>query len=103
MSAVTPLKSAQLRHLRSLAHKLKPVVLLGKHGLSENVLGEIDQALEHHELIKVKLAGVERDEKGELAASICEAGRCHQVQLVGNMLTLYRRASDPGKRRITLP
>lgn len=103
MSAVSSLSSGQLRHLRSLAHKLKPVVLLGKHGLSDNVLSEIDLALEHHELIKVKLAGVERDEKEALAQAICEPCRCHRVQLVGNMLTLFRQAGEPGKRRITLP
>lgn len=78
-------------------------MLLGKHGLSDNVLSEIDQALEHHELIKVKLAGVERDQKEELVTAILGPCRCRQVQLVGNMLTLYRPGSDPAKRRIRLP
>ena len=48
------LSTKQKQHLKGLAHPLKPVVLLGSNGLTEGVLAEIEQALEHHELIKVK-------------------------------------------------
>lgn len=47
------LSTKQKQHLKGLAHPLKPVVLLGSNGLTEGVLAEIEQALEHHELIKV--------------------------------------------------
>lgn len=50
------LSTKQKQHLKGLAHPLKPVVLLGSNGLTEGVLAEIEQALEHHELIKVKIA-----------------------------------------------
>lgn len=54
------LSTKQKQHLKGLAHPLKPVVLLGSNGLTEGVLAEIEQALEHHELIKVKIATEDR-------------------------------------------
>ena len=55
--------STKQKHLKGLAHPLKPVVMLGNNGLTEGVLAEIEQALEHHELIKVKIASEDRDTK----------------------------------------
>ncbi len=57
------LSTKQKQHLKGLAHPLKPVVLLGSNGLTERVLAEIEQALEHHELIKVKIATEDRETK----------------------------------------
>lgn len=57
------LSTKQKQHLKGLAHPLKPVVLLGSNGLTEGVLAEIEQALEHHELIKVKIATEDRETK----------------------------------------
>lgn len=54
------LNNKQKQYLKGLAHSLKPVVLLGQHGLTEGVLAEIDLALNHHELIKVKVASEDR-------------------------------------------
>lgn len=72
------------------AHRLNPVVLLGSAGLTPAVLQEIDRALSAHGLIKVRLAGAERDERSALAATITDALSCGQVQLIGAMLVLYR-------------
>lgn len=57
------LSTKQKQHLKGLAHPLKPVVMLGNNGLTEGVLAEIEQALEHHELIKVKIASEDRRNK----------------------------------------
>ena len=57
------LSTKQKQHLKGLAHPLKPVVMLGNNGLTEGVLAEIDQALTHHELIKVKIATEDRETK----------------------------------------
>ena len=62
------LSTKQKQHLKGLAHPLKPVVLLGSNGLTEGVLAEIEQALEHHELIKVKIATLCSLIKGRIAA-----------------------------------
>ena len=55
------LNNKQKQHLKGLAHPLKPVVMLGNNGLTEGVLAEIELALEHHELIKVKIAAEARE------------------------------------------
>lgn len=64
------LSTKQKQHLKGLAHPLKPVVLLGSNGLTEGVLAEIEQALEHHELIKVKIATEDRETKTLIVEAI---------------------------------
>jgi len=96
------LTGARKKHLRGLAHHLKPVVQIGKNGLTDPVLASVDQALDDHELIKVRLAEPQ-GRKRELAEEIAERSGSVQVGLVGNVVTLYRRQPDPEKRRIELP
>ena len=96
------LTGARRKHLRGLAHHLKAVVQIGKNGLTDPVLASIDQALDDHELIKVRLVDPQ-GRKRELAAEIAERSGSVQVGLVGNVVTLYRRQPDPEKRRIELP
>ena len=64
------LNNKQKQHLKGLAHLLKPVVMLGNNGLTEGVMAEIEQAIEHHELIKIKIAAEERDTKKLIADAI---------------------------------
>ena len=92
------LSTKQKQHLKGLAHPLKPVVLLGSNGLTEGVLAEIEQALEHHELIKVKIATEDRETK-TVEAIVRETGACN-VQVIGKTLVLYRPTKE---RKISLP
>ncbi|OIV47883.1 RNA-binding protein [Sodalis sp. TME1] len=94
------LNNKQKQHLKGLAHSLKPVVMLGNNGLTEGVLAEIEQALEHHELIKVKIAAEERETKTLIADAIVRESGASKVQVIGNILVLYRPAAE---RKITLP
>ncbi|MEN3261455.1 ribosome assembly RNA-binding protein YhbY [Sodalis endosymbiont of Spalangia cameroni] len=94
------LNNKQKQHLKGLAHALKPVVMLGNNGLTEGVLAEIEQALEHHELIKVKIAAEERETKTLIADAIVRESGASKVQVIGNILVLYRPAAE---RKITLP
>ncbi len=64
-----PLTSSQKRYLRGLAHTLKPVIMVGNKGVTPALAAELAIALEHHELIKVKLAGEDRAAR---AAQIAE-------------------------------
>ena len=81
------LSTKQKQHLKGLAHPLKPVVLLGSNGLTEGVLAEIEQALEHHELIKVKIATEDRETKTLIVEAIVrETGACNvQVAQLKNV------------------
>ena len=88
------LTTKQKQYLKGIAHNLKPVVLLGQHGLTEGVLAEIDAALAHHELIKVKVAGEDRETKQLIAQAILRETRAVEVQMMGNMLSLFRQAEE---------
>lgn len=103
MSLPQPLTSAQRRHLRGLAHEARPVAQLGRHGLSEPFLAEVERALAEHELIKVRLRGAERDERAQIAAELGQRLDCEPVGVVGQVAILYRPASEPERRRIRLP
>lgn len=94
------LSGTQKKYLRGLAHHQKPLVQLGKNGLTDAVLQSIDEALDVHELIKVRLAGA--DGKKELAQEIADRTGSSRVGLVGHVVTLYRRQPDPEKRTIEL-
>ena len=94
------LTGKQKHFLRGLAHHRKPVVTIGEAGISANVLAEIDGALKHHELIKVKLRGSERDQRQELIDSICEQASCESVQKIGQIAVFYRASETP---QIKLP
>lgn len=89
------LTEPQKRYLRGLAHKLKPVVMLGNAGLSEGVANELDLSLEHHELIKVRVSAEDRETRDALIQALCESARCELVQRIGHIAILYRAAKKP--------
>lgn len=80
-----------LRYLRSLAHGLKPVVRLGQHGLTDAVSRELDGALEHHELVKVKLSTSEKQARLEQLDALCKSVKAQCIQQIGHTATLFRR------------
>ncbi|MES9869626.1 MAG: ribosome assembly RNA-binding protein YhbY [Sedimenticola sp.] len=96
-----PLSNPQKRHLKGLAHSLKPVVMVGQHGLTEGVFNELEIALEVHELIKVRISAGDRDERDEMLAVLVEKSSAELVQRIGNIAVLYRH--NPKKPKIVLP
>lgn len=84
----------QRRALRAAAHHLHPVVTIAGKGLADTVVKEIDRSLKAHELIKVKLAGIEREDRDALLAEICERLDCAPVQHIGNTLILWREKPE---------
>ncbi|MFY9823775.1 MAG: ribosome assembly RNA-binding protein YhbY [Thermoanaerobaculia bacterium] len=97
-----PLTGAQRKHLRGLAHHVKPVVHVGRNGVTDPVLQEIEEALDSHELIKVKLVDPQGRKK-ELAEDLANRSGGTAVGLVGNVVTLYRQHPDPEKRKVEVP
>ncbi|MBB1439484.1 MAG: RNA-binding protein [Shewanella sp.] len=94
------LTTKQKQHLKGLAHSLKPVVLLGGNGLTEGVLAEIDSALTHHELIKVKIASADRELKNAIVDAIVRETQSTKVQLIGHVLVIFRHSAE---MKIALP
>ncbi len=93
--------AAQKRFLRSKAHHLKPVVMVGQHGLSENVMHEINLALDVHELIKVKLSVGDREEKRKILGEVISNSKAELIQSIGHVAVLFRR--NHKKPKIKLP
>lgn len=82
------------RELRGRGHALKPVVSVGAAGLSPAVLRELDLSLEHHELMKVKIAAADRAARQALIGELCETLGAELVQAVGHIALIYREAAD---------
>ena len=94
------LSNKQKQFLKGLAHSLKPVVQLGANGLTEGVVAEIDNALSHHELIKVKVPTDDKEEKALIMDAIVRETESVKVQVIGHMLVIFRPSED---RKIQLP
>lgn len=97
---VMNLSTKQKQHLKGLAHALKPVVLMGANGLTEAVLAEVEIALDHHELIKVKVASEDRETKLLIIDAIVRETKAEKVQVIGKTLVLYRQSEQ---KKIELP
>lgn len=94
------LNENQKKHLRGLAHKLNPVVMVGQHGLKETIFEEVEIALDAHELIKIKVSVGDREERDAIIQEICTKSNATLVQRVGNIAILFRR--NPKRPRIEL-
>ena len=95
------LTAAQNRFLRGQAHDLKAMLQVGGKGVTDALLAELDGALEHHELIKVRVDAPDRDERDQLIAQLAERSGAALVQRIGHVAVLYRPSRD--KRQIVLP
>ena len=98
-----PLNSKQIRYLRAEAHRrgLKPIVMIGQKGLNKNVTSEIELALKHHELIKVKITGKDKSGKQDCIQKITDKTGCESVQQIGNIAVLFLEKDEDTK--FTLP
>lgn len=96
------LTAAQTRFLRGQAHELRAILQVGGKGVTDPVLAELDSALEHHELVKVRIASDDRDQRQGIIAELAERSGASLVQQIGKVAVLYRPATT-GKRQIVLP
>ena len=96
MLKLTP---AERSALRSEAHALSPVVIIGEAGLTPSVLKEIDVNLNAHGLIKVRVFGDDRDARIEMYETICEKLGAAPIQHIGKLLVLFRPKKEAPKER----
>lgn len=90
----TTFRGKHRRFLRGLGVKLKPVVFVGKASISAPVLAEVDQALDAHELVKVRLLESVEGDRKEVAAELAQRSAAELVQVLGRTVLLYRRNQD---------
>ena len=96
------LTGKQRKWLRGQAHHLDPVVIVGHSGLSGPVLKALDEALDNHELIKIRFSDPTMDRK-QLAAEVGAKLECEVAGMVGRVAIVYRQSRQEEKRRISLP
>lgn len=90
------LSAAERRELKARAQKLEPVVMIGGKGLTDEVVKEVDVALKAHELIKVRAAGLEREQRDDTLKALCERTGAESVHAIGKVFVIYRRRPQPG-------
>jgi RNA-binding protein len=95
------LTGKQRRHLRGLGHDLKPIVHVGKGGLDDGLVAAVAQALEDHELVKIKVGEAAKLDRHEAAEEIAHQTHSEVAQVLGNTVLLYR--AHPDEPVIVLP
>ncbi len=99
-----PLEGFEKKYLRGLAHGLKPVVFIGRQGMTDAVTQAVEEALERHELIKVKFLDFkEKDRKETIRDAIGKATNAQSAGIIGHVAIFYRQHHDPEKQTIILP
>ena len=88
--------------LKAIGHNLNPIVIVAGNGLTENVMMEINRALEDHELIKVKFAVGDRDLKKELIEQMLKAARATLVHSIGHVVLILRESRQPDHKKSNL-
>ena len=96
------LSSSQRSYLRTQAHHLEPVVLIGKHGITDGTIESIDRVLEARELIKIKFREF-KDEKLSLSEKITELTNSQVVGVIGHAVIIFRQNPDSDKKQIHIP
>lgn len=91
------LNEKQKKHLRGIAHDLKPFIQVGNGGVSSGLTAELNQTLEHHELVKVRLRVGDREARNLAIAQMLDRTGSSLVTCIGNTAVLYRRRDkNPG-------
>jgi RNA-binding protein len=93
------LKGSAKKYLRSLAHHLKPVAMVGKSGIRGQFIASVDAALNDHELIKIKF-GEFKEEKKEMSAQIAAETQSEVIGIIGHIVIFYRQHPQPELRKI---
>lgn len=93
-----PLSTDRKKQFRTIGHKLNPIVTIAGNGLSSNVITELNRALDDHELIKVKLAIPEREDRKELVAELILLPNVELIQEIGKVVLLYRPNKKPNPK-----
>jgi RNA-binding protein len=88
------ISSTQKQHFRSMAHSLKPIIIIGNHGLTAAVQAEINHTLEAHELIKIRVNAADRKERQLMSDEICREQHAELIQSIGHIIVIYRKNID---------
>jgi len=85
---------SQIKQLKALAHKLKPIVTVGQHGMKDSINDELAIAIDFHQLVKVKISVGDREVRDKLVEDMAKKHRAELVQKIGNVAVFYKRNFD---------
>lgn len=91
---MTTIDKSQIKQLKSLAHKLKPIVTVGQHGMKDSINDELSTAIDFHQLVKIKVNVGDRDVRDALIIELANTHQAQLIQKIGNTAVLYRRNTD---------
>ncbi len=92
------ISKAELKRFRTIGHALKPIVTIAGKGLSEDVMGELNRALNDHELVKIKIHAEDREDRKNTLNQLVTLSKTEIVQKIGNVAVLYRAAQKPNPK-----
>ena len=95
------LTGKQKRYLRSLAHNIDPIFQIGKAGINDNMISQIDETLVNRELFRIHIPQNNFDDKNDFAQSLSQATNSEVVQVIGSMIIIYRESQE--NKEISLP
>ncbi len=84
----------KIKELAAKVHGLKPVVMIGSKGLTDSVQAEINEALEHHELIKIRIAGGDKDYRQDIITKVCQQQNAIFIKSIGHIFAIYRERTE---------
>ena len=91
------LSQKQVKELRKLVHHRKVIVIIGQHGLTDSVMHELEQALDVHELIKVRVNAADRDQRNQIIETIAQQTGSEIIQRIGHIAAFYRPVIEAGR------
>lgn len=94
MSKNTKLSTNQIKFLRGIAHGLNPVITIGINGVTESLMEELESSLAHHEILKIKLAAAEREDRKRIIDYVIEQTQAQLIQSVGKVFVIFRQNKD---------
>ncbi|MDA3807899.1 MAG: ribosome assembly RNA-binding protein YhbY [Thiomicrorhabdus sp.] len=94
MSQPEKLTNNQKKYLRGIAHGLNPMIMIGAHGVTESLMAELESTLTHHEILKIKIASADRDERKEIIQHLLTESGALLVQTIGKICVIYRQNDE---------
>ena len=94
MSQPEKLTTSQKKYLRGIAHNINPMIIIGANGVTESLMKELESTLEHHEILKIKMASADRDDRKQIVDYILEQTGALLVQSIGKICVIYRQSDE---------
>jgi len=94
MSQPEKLTTSQKKYLRGIAHNINPMIIIGANGVTESLMKELESTLEHHEILKIKMASADRDDRKQIVDYLLEQTGALLVQSIGKICVIYRQSDE---------